>query len=155
MSTLARFQSHLPARTPTLTSGAKPIPVITHPFTLLLLVTLIAIIALLIYRRQRRQQVPGRMSKADASPVSSLAVGVNAYMKGDHARALPILRHYADAGELKAQQLLARMYYSGHGVEKDQDRYLFWLERAADNGDRSARARLKKLRRKAPGNPQG
>ena len=139
---------------PTLTPGAKSIPVTTDSLTLLLLATFIAIVALLISFRRRRQQAGGT-SKPDASPVLPLAVGVKAYMKGDHARALPILQHYADAGELKAQQLLARMYYSGHGVEKDQDRYLFWLERAADNGDRAARARLKKLKRTAPGSPQG
>ena len=64
-------------------------------------------------------------------------------MREDYARAEPIMRFHAEAGELKAQQLLAKMYYSGHGVPQSQEMYLKWLQRAADQGDKAAKARIK------------
>ena len=82
------------------------------------------------------------------SKAPSLALGIKAYMSGDHQRAEPILRQHAEAGSLKAQQLMAKMYYSGHGVPQDSGLYQHWLELAAAQGDRGAKARIKALRKK-------
>ncbi|TDG11592.1 sel1 repeat family protein [Seongchinamella unica] len=98
------------------------------------------ILAFVIWQRRRPE--------APASPEPEpLHLGIKAYMREDYARAEPVLRHHAEAGELKAQQLLAKMYYSGHGVPQDRERYLHWLEQAAAQGDRSAKARLKAARK--------
>ena len=83
------------------------------------------------------------------TPTPSLALGVKAYMTGDHKRAEPILRHHAEAGTLKAQQLMAKMYYSGHGVQHDMTLYQYWLEQAAAQGDRAAKARIKAIKKAA------
>ncbi|PLW68217.1 SEL1-like repeat protein [Pseudohalioglobus lutimaris] len=106
---------------------------------LILLLSLAAVIALILWLRQRQ---PGEAVRA-AEPVQPLHLGIKSYMREDYSRAEPILRHHAEAGELKAQQLLAKMYYSGHGVPQSMELYLQWLERAADQGDRAAKARLK------------
>lgn len=89
----------------------------------------------------------GRQADQTAPEPEALHLGIKAYMREDYDRAEPVLRHHAEAGELKAQQLLAKMYYSGHGVPQDRERYLYWLEQAAAQGDRSAKARLKAARK--------
>ena len=121
----------------------------------LLSVTAILLLASLIWhlwQRKRRIITRDRQKTAETSgptpeSVPPLALGIKAYMKGDHHRAEPTLRHYAEAGELKAQQLLAKMYYSGHGVPQDMELYRYWLQQAAAGGDRSAKAHLKKFRK--------
>ncbi|RLQ21160.1 hypothetical protein DWB85_13820 [Seongchinamella sediminis] len=107
----------------------------------LIAITTALIVATALWLKARRQE-PAAL-EAEPEP---LHLGIKAYMREDYARAEPVLRHHAEAGELKAQQLLAKMYYSGHGVPRDRERYLYWLERAAAQGDRSAKARLKAAR---------
>lgn len=106
---------------------------------LVFLVAIVALAALAFWLRRRTRVNPTK----PAPPAQPLHLGIKAYMREDYDRAEPILRHHAEAGELKAQQLLAKMYYSGHGVPKSMTLYLHWLERAADQGDRAAKARLK------------
>lgn len=79
---------------------------------------------------------------------TELAEGVRAFNKGRYEDAHRMLLPLAEAGELRAQLILARLFYAGNGVEKDDAQYHYWLRKAADNGDKSSRARLKKLRRR-------
>lgn len=74
----------------------------------------------------------------------SLLLGIKHFKQRRYRDALPVLERCAEDGALEAQRLLARMYYAGHGVPADQDRYLYWLTRAGENGDRGARAKLKR-----------
>ena len=106
---------------------------------LIFVLALAALIALFFWLRPR----PPKAAELPQPPPEPLHLGIKAYMREDYTRAEPILRHHAEAGELKAQQLLAKMYYSGHGVPQSTPMYLQWLERAADQGDRAAKARLK------------
>ncbi len=115
-------------------------------FALFLSIAAAALLWYFIARRRGGAQAPPRAEDPPAEP-GPLAIGIKAYMQGEHERAEPILRYHAEAGQLKAQQLMARMYYAGHGVPRDMEQYRYWLERAADNGDRSAKARLKARRR--------
>lgn len=78
----------------------------------------------------------------------ALQKGVNAFMHFEFERAIAILLPLAEQGVLEAQQKVARMYYAGNGVEKDLDKYRYWLEQAAEQGDKYSRAKLKRLSKK-------
>ena len=71
--------------------------------------------------------------------------GLRAFSKHDFDRSFSLLQPCAVAGDARAQMLLARMYYVGNGVPQDHTQYLYWLEQAANNGEKSARARLKRV----------
>jgi len=113
----------------------------------------IALLAGLWRLRVRRHAPKAASSEEIIKPVTkaappSLSLGVKAFMAGDYLRAEPVLRYHAEAGSLKAQQLMAKMYYGGHGVERNLESYGLWLQKAADQGDKSAKARLKALHRR-------
>lgn len=76
-----------------------------------------------------------------------LAEGVNAFQKGKYNEAFTLLLPFAEQGELRAQLILARLYYAGHGVQRDEDKYLYWLRRSADSGDKSAKSIIKRIDR--------
>ncbi len=82
----------------------------------------------------------------DEPQASTTRRGVRAFMRGNYPEAFNLLQPAAEGGNLKAQQLLAKMYFAGHGVDQDREQYLYWLQRCAENGDKPARAKLKKLR---------
>lgn len=103
---------------------------------------------LAILRAVRRTGEEQKASSADAE--DPLTRGIHAFMSGDYVEAFDLLLPGAEAGSVRAQNLLSRMYFAGNGVEKDAERYRYWLQRAADNGDRTAKAKLKRLARSAP-----
>jgi TPR repeat protein len=84
-------------------------------------------------------------------------LGVRAFQKARYEEAFQRLAPFAEAGELRAQLILARLYYAGNGVERSQERYLHWLQAAADNGDKAAKAQLKRWHRDQadPAPPEG
>ena len=90
-----------------------------------------------------------RPGEAVTDEAEHLAEGIRAFMKGDYARAFTLLQEPAADDNLKAQLLMAKMYYAGNGVAADHEKYVYWLEKAADNGDRPAKTKLKKIRKKA------
>lgn len=62
---------------------------------------------------------------------------------GDTAGALPLLQQAAEAGDLRAQNRLARMYERGEGgVQRDMAAARRWTERAAAGGSRQAQHNL-------------
>lgn len=62
---------------------------------------------------------------------------------GDAAGALPLLQQAADAGDVRAQNRLARMYEQGEGgVQRDMASARRWTERAAAGGSRQAQHNL-------------
>lgn len=71
--------------------------------------------------------------------------GVRAFMRARYEEAFVLLEPAAEKGNLKAQQLLAKMYFAGHGVPADRAQYLYWMKRAADNGDKPSKAKVKKI----------
>ncbi|HEY4162752.1 MAG TPA: tetratricopeptide repeat protein [Dongiaceae bacterium] len=60
--------------------------------------------------------------------------GLNVYMEGDYARAVPIFERLAKIGHPEAQRLMGVAYYFGQGVPQDYVRSLYWFEKAADQG---------------------
>ena len=77
-----------------------------------------------------------------------LQQGINAFMGFRFDEAVKLLLPLAEQGELEAQKLMARLYFAGQGVAKDRERYRYWLERAAAQGDRQSKAKLKMLNKK-------
>ena len=77
-------------------------------------------------------------------------LGIRAFQKGRYEEAFRRLEPFARDGELRAQLILARLYYAGNGVERSEERHLHWLQAAADNGDKAAKAQLKRWRRAQP-----
>lgn len=71
--------------------------------------------------------------------------GVRAFKNGQYNEALQYLRQPAQEGDLQSCLLLSRMYFAGHGVDKDNAQYVHWLARAADLGDPAARSKLKRF----------
>lgn len=51
--------------------------------------------------------------------------------RGDAA--VKALLPLAEAGDAEAQALLGKAYYLGRGVEKDEQKALFWDKKAAEN----------------------
>ena len=73
--------------------------------------------------------------------------GLRAFSKNDFENAFALLLPCAEAGDPRAQMLLARMYYAGNGTQQSHEKYLHWLEQAAAHGEKSARARLKRAKK--------
>jgi TPR repeat protein len=79
------------------------------------------------------------------SLIDDLTEGVRAFKKGRYVLACQKLLPLAEQGELRAQVIIARLYYAGNGVERDHEKYVYWLQRAADSGDKSSKSQLKRL----------
>jgi len=88
-----------------------------------------------------------RAAQAQSAPAAAddVSVGIRAFMNGRFEEAFAILEPAARDNHLKAQKLLAKMYFAGNGVPADKGQYLYWLKRAAENGDKAAKAKVKKL----------
>ena len=80
--------------------------------------------------------------------MDELTVGIRAFQKGLYAEAHAKLQPLAAQGELRAQIIMARLYYAGNGVEKDPEKYAYWVQKAADNGDKASKSQLKRLNRR-------
>ena len=79
--------------------------------------------------------------------MDDLALGIRAFQKGRYDDVYRQLLPYAESGAVRAQLILARLYYAGNGVEQDLEKYQYWLQKAADNGDKSAKHQVKLLRK--------
>ncbi len=98
-----------------------------------------------------------RASRESGAPLDAgvespdLTHGIKAFMTGDFDLAHRLLLPLAEAGEVRAQNVLAKLYFAGNGVPRDLERYEHWLARAAAGGDRTAKAKLKRLARQRRG----
>ena len=80
--------------------------------------------------------------------------GLNAYSNGDDVRALKELRPLALAGDARAQDILAIMYYSGEGLPLDRTEAARWFRLAAEQDHMIAQRILGRLYREGIGVPQ-
>jgi uncharacterized protein len=77
-----------------------------------------------------------------------------AYQNNDYPAALRLVRPLAEAGDARAQALLALMYYRGRGLPQDDRAAAEWFRRAAEAGDISARFYLGGMYSEGRGVPQ-
>lgn len=82
---------------------------------------------------------------------ADLTHGLKAFMTGEFELAHRLLLPLAEGGEVRAQNVLARLYFAGNGVPRDLARYEHWLGRAAEGGDRTAKAKVKRLAKQRRG----
>lgn len=98
-------------------------------------------------RAEPLTRVPQEAAEAPTTTVGNetLAQGVRLFMSARYEEALPLVEPAAHEGHLRAQQIMAKMYYAGHGVAQDKEQYLYWLKQAADNGDKPSKIKVKKI----------
>jgi len=83
------------------------------------------------------------LERAEANvPAALREMGSKRHREGDYDSALEYLTKAAELGELNAYHLLGRMYYQGEGVEKDEEKALQHLEKAAIGGHAQARSKV-------------
>ncbi len=69
---------------------------------------------------------------------AGLAEGYQAYARGEYEIAYPELLAAAQAGDYNAGYYLGLLYWDGHGVERDVDTAVVWLNDAAARGHTGA-----------------
>ena len=75
-------------------------------------------------------------------PTALRKVGLLRNMKGDHKGAFEFWTKAAELGDLQAHYQLSNMYHNGDGVEKNQKKEVYHLEKAAIGGHPFARFNL-------------
>lgn len=91
---------------------------------------------------------PAQVAAArDSVPAASgdspaVAAGLNAYDRGEMAKALELWLGPARAGDTRAQYLVGKLYARGDGVAPDRITAATWWAVAAQRGDAQARAAL-------------
>lgn len=90
-------------------------------------------------------------SPAAADPVED---GSAAYLRGDYATALRLLRPPAEQGNAEAQLLLGMMYHDGEGVPKDTAQAAQWMQKAAEQDNALAEASLGAMYHEGDGVPK-
>ena len=76
---------------------------------------------------------------------SDFEAGKDAFNKTDYATALEKFRKAAEAGNAKAQNWLAWMYYYGKGVPQNNQEAVRWYVKAAEAGHTIAQVSLGKM----------
>jgi TPR repeat protein len=121
----------------------------TTYFLLGLVVLVLGLVAYVKLQQERKidaQHPPPEISEIEskAAPADSVQLGINCFMRGDYKKSFNILYPAATQGNLRAQQLIAKMYYAGNGAPIDRDKYYYWLSQAAANGDKASKMKMKK-----------
>lgn len=68
--------------------------------------------------------------------------GMAAYNRADYVPAIKLFRPLAQAGNVKAQNVIGEMYHKGQGVARSPARAFMWLSMTAARGDAKAKAEL-------------
>jgi uncharacterized protein len=83
--------------------------------------------------------LPRRQLKvAIALPMLCLMALANVRARAD----IPRLEAGAERGSIQKQKELAAAYFSGHGVQRDEEKAAFWYEKAANSGDPFAQEQI-------------
>jgi TPR repeat protein len=92
------------------------------------------------------RELASARAQADATgPAQPFEYGLKLYRINRFDQAFPVLLAHAEQGHPHATSLVAKMYFAGNGVPRDKDRYRYWLQRAAEAGDKAAKAIVKRF----------
>ena len=84
-----------------------------------------------------------RMKRIEANdPVAMCMEGWKQYIKGEYRRAFEYLSKAAELGDAGAHCRLAYLYHDGRGVDKDEEKEIYHMEKAAIAGYPAARHNL-------------
>ena len=92
-------------------------------------------------QEERDKRIMERIKKHD-DPVSMTHMGKKHYQKGEYDKALQHYTKAAELGDTNAHCCLGTLYYDGNGVEKNDEKAVYHLERAAIGGHALARGLL-------------
>ena len=95
---------------------------------------------------ETRQQLMIRVKAND--PVALCRMGYEYYEEGNCYGAFEYFTKAAELGHSKAHYMLGKMYMNGEGVEKDEEKGVYHLEKAAIGGHPSARHSLAAIEEK-------
>jgi len=73
-----------------------------------------------------------------ASPQARYEAGLEAYQRGEDARALEIFKRLVTRGDPGAEFMLGAMYFYGRGVRRNDGIAAVWFHKAANQGNREA-----------------
>lgn len=82
------------------------------------------------------------MALVPSGAPASVKAGIEAWQKGDHARAIAVWRELAAKGDSDAAFNLGQAYRLGRGVAADSGQAKTWFERAAKDGHLDAQVSL-------------
>ncbi len=74
--------------------------------------------------------------------VADMAAARSHMLAGDHAAAAAEYKRLAEQGDGEAQASLAEMYFTGRGIDQDQEAGIEWFRRAADGGHVASQVHL-------------
>ncbi len=75
-------------------------------------------------------------------PAAMREMGTRLYHEGDYDKAIEYWTNAAELGDVEAHYQLSTVYVAGRGVEKDEEKEVYHLEKAAMGGDPWARYNL-------------
>jgi len=79
---------------------------------------------------------------------------IAAYLRGDYATAVRLLRPLADQGDARAQGAMGTLYETGFGVPQDYKEAAAWYLKSAEQGNAKAEYNLGALYERGNGVPQ-
>jgi TPR repeat protein len=82
----------------------------------------------------------------NARTAENLQLGKMTFNNGDFKQAFRQLLPLASEGNADAEYAVGYMYYYGYGVAEDSDTGIFWMQKAADKGNSSAKKALETIR---------
>jgi TPR repeat protein len=93
-----------------------------------------------VSEEENQKRTMKRIKANDPAALSQM--GSKCCVEGDYDSAFEYLTKAAELGNADAHFQLGNMYYEGEGVEKDEEKELFHLEKAAIGGHPLARHNL-------------
>ncbi|MHB1240680.1 MAG: tetratricopeptide repeat protein [Gammaproteobacteria bacterium] len=93
----------------------------------------------------QRPATPTPAHPAATTPTTGIQQARLAYHAGRYIEALRLLEPLAKVGNPDAEYTLGYLYYYGYGTNKDKDKALYWIRRAAEQGNDRALAALQTL----------
>jgi uncharacterized protein len=88
------------------------------------------------------------------SPEEDFRVGLSAFNRGDFATAFRLWRPLAEGNDPRSQAGIGFMYHRGLGVKVDDEQAVFWLRKAAEQGQAEGQFMLGSLYFFGKGVPQ-
>ena len=83
------------------------------------------------------------IKRAEADdPVATCQVGLRRFKEGNYSSAFELWTKAAEMGDAESHNLLSYLYGEGKGVEKDEEKQIYHLEKAAIGGHSNARHQL-------------
>lgn len=138
----------------------------TRKWVLMVVFLLVAAVAWQLYARhssarekKAQQEAAARQQQIDAAKQNmqeddTVKQAISHAFNGNVANSLETLKGYAAKGSTQAMVALGRIYQSGHGVARNHEQAMVWLQKAAAEGSGVAMVNLGYIYEIGSGEPQ-